>query len=245
MGNKSHVDLFNDGKKDATAGQAVGQEIDKLNAHALKSFSNFLSPSSIADVGGSDDNDVEVNVSKMNVPKKLNSRSLVNDDKVDNSNILLPWADIDKVKSKFANSLVGYFIGKSIAFQLVQNYVTNTWSKFGFEKLMKNDDSIFLFKFANSMGMEQVLDQGPWLIRNTPLILNKWTPSLPLKKDVVTKFPIWVKLLKVPLVAYSEDGLSLIANEIGKPLMLDAYTSTMCGEAWDRINFARALIKVN
>ncbi|GJZ96459.1 hypothetical protein Tco_0668793 [Tanacetum coccineum] len=79
---------------------------------------------------------------------------------------------------------------------------------------MKNDDSIFLFKFANSMGMEQVLDQGPWLIRNTPLILNKWTPSLPLKKDVVTKFPIWVKLLKVPLVAYSEDGLSLIANEI-------------------------------
>ncbi|GJZ02824.1 reverse transcriptase domain-containing protein [Tanacetum coccineum] len=173
----------------------------------------------------------------MNIQKKINFRSLVNDEKVVNSDTVLPQAAIDKVKSKFVNSLVGYFIGKSIAFQLVQNYVTNTWSKFEFEKVMKNDDGIFLFKFADSTGMEQVMDRGPWLIHNTPLIVNKWTPSLPLKKDVVTKVPIWVKLHKVPLVAYSEDGLSLIATQIGKPLMLDAYTRSMCGEAWGRINF--------
>ncbi|GJW36779.1 reverse transcriptase domain-containing protein [Tanacetum coccineum] len=110
---------------------------------------------------------------------------------------------------------------------------------------MKNDDGIFLFKFADSTGMEQVMDWGPWLIRNTPLILNKWTPNLSLKKEVVTKIPIWVKLHKVPQVAYSEDGLSLIATQIGKPLMLDAYTSSMCCEAWGCIHFAHALIKVS
>ncbi|GKD80834.1 reverse transcriptase domain-containing protein [Tanacetum coccineum] len=82
---------------------------------------------------------------------------------------------------------------------------------------MKNDDGIFLFKFANSRGMKQVLD----------------------------RVPIWVKLHKVPLVVYSEDDLSLIATQIGKPLMLDAYTSFMCGEAWGRINFTRALIEVS
>ncbi|GJZ28565.1 reverse transcriptase domain-containing protein [Tanacetum coccineum] len=216
-----------------------------LSTLALKSFNGLLSPTSVADVGGLDANDVEFNGSKTNIPRKINFRSLVNDEKVENSDTVLLRAAIDKVKSKFANSLVGYFIGKSIAFQLVQNYVTNTWSKFGFEKLMKNDDGIFLFKFADSTGMEKVLDPGPWLIRNTPLILNKWTPSLPLKKDVVTKVPIWVKLHKVPLVAYSEDGLSLIATQIGKRLMLDAYTSSMCGEAWGCINFARALIEVS
>nr|GEY01521.1 RNA-directed DNA polymerase, eukaryota, reverse transcriptase zinc-binding domain protein [Tanacetum cinerariifolium] len=31
--------------------------------------------------------------------------------------------------------------------------------------------------------MEQVLEQGPWLIRNIPLILTKWTPNLTLSKD--------------------------------------------------------------
>ncbi|GJU18979.1 eukaryotic aspartyl protease family protein [Tanacetum coccineum] len=110
---------------------------------------------------------------------------------------------------------------------------------------MKNDDGIFLFKFADKSGMEQVLERGPWLIRNTPLILNKWTPSLSLKKDEVTKIPVWVKFHKVSIVAYSEDGLSLIATQIGKPLMLDAFTSSMCVEAWGRINFARALIEIS
>ncbi|GKF94285.1 nucleotide-binding alpha-beta plait domain-containing protein [Tanacetum coccineum] len=110
--------------------------------------------------------------------KKLNFWSFVNEEKVENSDIVLPRDAIDKVKNKYENSLVGYFIGKSLAFPIVQNYVNNTWGKFGLQKLMRNDDGIFLFKFADKRGMEQVLVQGPWLIRNTPLILNKWTPSL-------------------------------------------------------------------
>ncbi|GKC38032.1 nucleotide-binding alpha-beta plait domain-containing protein [Tanacetum coccineum] len=149
--------------------------------------------------------------------KKLNFRSFVNEEKVENSDIVLPWDAIDKVKNKYDNLLVGYFIGKSLAFPI----------------------------FADKRGMEQVLEQGPWLIFSTPLILNKWTPSLPLRKDEVTKVHVWVKLHKVPLVAYSEDGLSLIATQIGKPLMLDAFTSTMCVEAWGRISFARALVEIS
>ncbi|GJX42803.1 nucleotide-binding alpha-beta plait domain-containing protein [Tanacetum coccineum] len=140
---------------------------------------------------------------------------------------VLPRTAMDKVKHKYVNSLVGDFIGKNLAFHVVQNYVTNTWAKFRFEKLMKTDDGVFLFKFAAKMGMDQVLKRGPWIIRNMPLILNKWTPSLSLKKDEVTKIPIWVKMHNVPIVAYS-DGLSLIATQIGKPIMLDAFTCLMC-----------------
>ncbi|GJW19953.1 nucleotide-binding alpha-beta plait domain-containing protein [Tanacetum coccineum] len=163
--------------------------------------------------------------------KKLNFRPFVNEEKVENSDIVLLRDAINKVKNKYENSLVGYFIGKSLAFLIVQNYVNNTCGKFGLQKLMRNDDGIFLFKFADKRGMEQVLEQGPWLIHNTLLVLNKWTPSLPLRKDEVTKVPVLVKLHKVPLVAYSKDGLSLIATQIGKPLMLDAFMSTMCVEA--------------
>ncbi|GKB53528.1 nucleotide-binding alpha-beta plait domain-containing protein [Tanacetum coccineum] len=137
---------------------------------------------------------------------------------VENSDIVLPRNAIDKVKNKYENSLVGYFIGKSLAFPIVQNYVNNTWGKFGLQILMRSDDCIFLFKFADKRGMEQVLERGPWLIRNSINSCNKWTPSLPLRKDEVTKVPVRVKLHKVPLVAYSEGGLSFIATQIGKPL---------------------------
>nr|GEV59415.1 hypothetical protein [Tanacetum cinerariifolium] len=69
-------------------------------------------------------------------------------------------------------------------------------------------------------GMDQVLERGPWLIRNTPLILNKWSPNISLKPDEVSKVPVWVKLYNIHVVAYSEDGLSLIAMQIGKPIII-------------------------
>ncbi|GJX32937.1 hypothetical protein Tco_0242792 [Tanacetum coccineum] len=84
---------------------------------------------------------------------------------------------------------------------------------------MKDEDGFFFFKFASISGVEQVLEQRPWLIRNTPLILQKWTPNMSFTKDKVTKVPVWVKMHRVPTVAYSEDGLSLIGSQIGKLIM--------------------------
>nr|GEX37473.1 hypothetical protein [Tanacetum cinerariifolium] len=100
-------------------------------------------------------------------------------------------------------------------------------------------------KFASKYGMDQVLEKGPWLIRKSPIILNKWAPSVSLKKGEVANVPVWVKMYNVPVLAYSEDGLSLIATQIGKLIMLDAFTSSMCVESWGRISFARALIEVS
>ncbi|GJX79606.1 copia protein [Tanacetum coccineum] len=60
--------------------------------------------------------------------------------------------------------------------------------------------------------MEQVLERGSWMICKSPIILNKWSPSLSLKKGEVTKVPVWVKMHNVPLLAYSDVGLSLIAT---------------------------------
>ncbi|GJU17013.1 retrovirus-related pol polyprotein from transposon TNT 1-94, partial [Tanacetum coccineum] len=176
---------------------------------------------------------------------KVNFRAMVNHEKIDNSDFVLPITAIHAMKHKFENSLVGFFVGKKVAFPLVKNYVTNTWAKFGFEKVMSDDDGVFYFKFASLKGLEQVLEQGPWLIRNIPLMLTKWSPNMSLSKDKVTKVPVWVKLHKVPVVAYSEDGLSLIATQIGNPIMLDAFTSAMCVDAWGRIGYARALIEVS
>ena len=68
---------------------------------------------------------------------KVNFRALVNEDRVDNHDTMLPMAAINKVLSRYDNTLVGYFLVKTIVFSLVQNFVTNSWGKFGFQKLMK------------------------------------------------------------------------------------------------------------
>ncbi|GJS00469.1 zinc knuckle CX2CX4HX4C containing protein [Tanacetum coccineum] len=50
---------------------------------------------------------------------------------------------------------------------------------------------------------------------------------------------------KIVETAFTEDGLSIIASKLGKPIMLDSYTSSICIESWGRSSFARCLIEIN
>ncbi|GJS95704.1 RNA-directed DNA polymerase, eukaryota [Tanacetum coccineum] len=66
-----------------------------------------------------------------------------------------------------------------------------------------------------------------------------------LLKEELTRILIWVKLHDVPIQVFEEDGISLIDTFIGKPVMLDLYTSSMCNDSWGRSSFARCLIEEN
>nr|GEW56557.1 zinc knuckle CX2CX4HX4C [Tanacetum cinerariifolium] len=105
--------------------------------------------------------------------------------------------------------------------------------------------AFFFFKFDLRAGLEAVLEGGPWLIRNSSIILKKWSMDTRLLKEELTRIPIWVKLHDVPLQVFEEDGISLIATFIGKHVMLDSHTSFMCNNSWGRSSFARCLIEVN
>ncbi|GKD33560.1 zinc knuckle CX2CX4HX4C containing protein [Tanacetum coccineum] len=110
---------------------------------------------------------------------------------------------------------------------------------------MMNSKGFFFFKFDSRAGLEVVLEGGPWLICKSPIILKKWSMDTRLLKEELTRIPIWVKLHDVPIQVFEEDGISLIATFIGKPVMLDSYTSSMCNDSWGRSSFARCLIEVN
>ena len=95
-----------------------------------------------------------------------------------------------------------------------------------------NEKGFYFFKFASNQGVVDVIEKGPWIIRSIPIILNKWSPNVSLTKEDLTKVPVWVKLRDVPLAGFNQDGLSAIATKVGKPIMLDSYTSTMCMRSW-------------
>ncbi|GJR00184.1 zinc knuckle CX2CX4HX4C containing protein [Tanacetum coccineum] len=75
------------------------------------------------------------------------------------------------------------------------------------------------------------------------LSFNLWT-SIPSQHPML-ELRVQVKLHDVPIQVFKEDGISLIATFIGKPVMLDSYTSSMCNDSWGRSSFAWCLIEVN
>ncbi|GJR14695.1 zinc knuckle CX2CX4HX4C containing protein [Tanacetum coccineum] len=160
-------------------------------------------------------------------------------------NISIPRKVVENVSTRFEHTLYGYFIGKRMAFSVVEYFARNNWAKHGLKRIRMNNKGFFFFKFDSRAGLEAVLEGGPWMICNSPIILKKWSMDTRLLKEELTCIPIWVKLHDVPIQVFEEDGISLIAMFIDKPIMLDSYTSSMCNDSWGRSSFARCLIEVH
>ncbi|GKD43083.1 hypothetical protein Tco_1267728 [Tanacetum coccineum] len=53
-----------------------------------------------------------------------------------------------------------------VAFLVVDYYVCNDWSKYGLTRVMMNSKGFFYFKFESRKGLEDVLENESWMIRD-------------------------------------------------------------------------------
>jgi len=169
-----------------------------------------------------------LNIGTLN--NKVNFRFLEALDIRQGVDVVLPRESVKLVQDKLAFTLYGYFLGDRVAYPVVENFVQINWKKYGLQKCMMNANGFFFFKFTDHKGMLDVLEGGPWLIRSKPVFLNTWSPTSVLKKEDIKKVAVWVKLHDVPLAAYTDDGLSMLASRIGSPRLLDSFTTSMCSE---------------
>ncbi|GJT93272.1 retrotransposon protein, putative, ty1-copia subclass [Tanacetum coccineum] len=175
--------------------------------------------------------------------KKLNIRTLFTPGG-NGIDVVVPVESIRAISERFANTSNGFFLGKRVAYPIVANYVRNTWGKYGLVHSRFNSSTrLFSFQFSSMDRLDAMLENGPWFIRNNPLILKKWHLDENLLKEDVSTVIVWVKLHGVPVTTFSEDGLSAIATKLGTPLMLDSYTSDMCMQSWGRSRYARVMVE--
>ncbi|GJS40288.1 zinc finger, CCHC-type containing protein [Tanacetum coccineum] len=92
--------------------------------------------------------------------------------------VAISLESVRAISERFADTVYGFFSGKQMVYLLVDHYVKNTCNKYGLVKQMLNSSNgLFLFKFSSKDGMDSMLDNGHWFIRNTPFILKKWNPG--------------------------------------------------------------------
>ncbi|GKA90437.1 beta-caryophyllene synthase, partial [Tanacetum coccineum] len=147
--------------------------------------------------------------------------------------VVVPVESIRAVSERFENTAYAFFLGKRVAYPVVANYVRNIWGEDGIVKSMfSSSTGLFSFQFSSMDGLNPMLENRPWFIRNHLLILKKCNPEVNLLKEDVGTVLVWVKLHGVPIMSFSEDGMSVVATKLGTPLMLDSYTSDMFLQSW-------------
>ncbi|GKA43910.1 zinc knuckle CX2CX4HX4C containing protein [Tanacetum coccineum] len=98
--------------------------------------------------------------------------------------------------------------------------------------------------FHHEKGLNEVVEKGPWMVIYKPLVVQKWDINMSIDKTEPDKLPLWDRLCNLPLEAWSINGISALASRIGKPLIMDAMTASMCKHGTGRIGYARVLVEV-
>ncbi|GJW92459.1 hypothetical protein Tco_0170012 [Tanacetum coccineum] len=91
---------------------------------------------------------------------------------------------VKMVSTRYDNILCGYFIRKRIAFPIVEYYARNNWGKFGLTRIMMNSKGFF-FEFKTIKGLEDVLENRPWMIQIdvADVLKESLTMDVPLIED--------------------------------------------------------------
>nr|GEZ67941.1 hypothetical protein [Tanacetum cinerariifolium] len=142
--------------------------------------------------------------------------------------VVVPVDSIRAISERFAYTTYSFFVGKKVAYPVIANYVRNTSGKYGLiRSTFSSSTRLFSFQFSFMNGLDAMFENGPWFIHDNSLIRKKWHPNENLLKEDVSTVPVRVKLYGVHVMAFSEDGLSAIANKLerqncdGKHRLLD------------------------
>ncbi|GJW53300.1 retrotransposon protein, putative, ty1-copia subclass [Tanacetum coccineum] len=98
--------------------------------------------------------------------------------------------------------------------------------------------------YMDGHGLNAMLENGLWFIRNYPLILKKWNPKVNLLKENVGTVSVWVKLHGVLVMAFSGDGLSAISMKLCTPLMLTLILLICACNPGGRSSYTKVMIEL-
>ncbi|KAL2251386.1 UNVERIFIED_CONTAM: hypothetical protein Sindi_2260900 [Sesamum indicum] len=131
--------------------------------------------------------------------------------------IVRPTLDsIQKGSQRWRSTAVGYFVGKRPYFHHFKEYTKSVWP--ALREVNVTANRFFFFQFKTVIDMEEVIEGGPWLFQGQPIVLQKWEPGMVMRKLKHTQVPIWILLRHLPVELWIEEGLSMVASGVGKPL---------------------------
>lgn len=117
------------------------------------------------------------------------------------------------------------FVGKSPGYRALNNLITTIWKCDA--TLNIHESGWLVYRFKNEDDKFVVLSKGPYLVYGRPLILRPLTEYFDFSCEEMSRVPVWVKFLNLPLKCWSSKCLSKIASVLGKPIQCDKLTSNL------------------
>ena len=131
-------------------------------------------------------------------------------------------------------------LGKKLGFQAMATWIRKGWAKRGEVKVLDLTNEFFLVCFADEGDYKHALFEGPWLVVDHYLLVQRWHPLFKPSDKVVQKLAVWIQIPELPVELYIETFLVRDGAKFGTMLMFDQNTSVH-----SRGKFARICEEIN
>ncbi|KAI9078680.1 hypothetical protein K1719_039360 [Acacia pycnantha] len=111
------------------------------------------------------------------------------------------------------NSLILKVLGASFPTYVIRDCINRMWcSKYPL-KLIPLSNGYYIVSFSNKEDKDYAFQQGPWMIEDHYLIVQRWRPNFnPWKDDLQRCIVAWIQLPNVPFEFYNIESLCRIGN---------------------------------
>ncbi|GJT20249.1 zinc knuckle CX2CX4HX4C containing protein [Tanacetum coccineum] len=224
-------DRNDDDVYDELGDNKINEDVNKLHKNNVNQSNN----KSYADVTG--ENVIDFERKLVVVPTEIDDNGV--------EVVVFDEVMVEEGSKRWEKTVCAYFVGYGMSVNELRYNLRKMWSRYGFKDIMDSNNGVFFIKFNTDDGIEFVVNKGPWLVKNKPLIVQRWDINMCLDKTKPEIIPLWIKLCNVPLEAWTTKGISALASRVGKPIMMDTTTDSMCKMGVGRIGFARVLVEVS
>ncbi|KAI9073491.1 hypothetical protein K1719_044530 [Acacia pycnantha] len=115
----------------------------------------------------------------------------------------LPWM----------NSLIIKVLGASFPTYFICDHINRMWHPKDPLKLIPLSNGYYIVSFSNKEDRDYAFQEGPWMIEDHYLIVQRWCPNFnPWKADLQRNIAAWIRLPDVPLEFYNVESLRRIGN---------------------------------
>ncbi|XP_057745645.1 uncharacterized protein LOC130963559 [Arachis stenosperma] len=122
----------------------------------------------------------------------------------------------------------------------MEKWVTRRWAKQSTINVTDLEENFFLIRFHAQEDYAYALFEGPWMIADHYLLVQRWRPLFFPHEMGIQKVVVWVRIPNLPAELYNRFFLGKLGNSLGTMLKIDGHTSIH-----SRGKFAQIFVEVD
>ncbi|KAL8161267.1 hypothetical protein V2J09_012756 [Rumex salicifolius] len=154
--------------------------------------------------------------------------------------IFLTAEEKERIRKPWKDAIIIKVLDNHLGYMYLRRKLQQKWSPKGPFLMSDIGNDFYVVKFSNQEDLSFVLTQGPWLIGESYLTIQRWRPNFFASEEKLRYVAAWIRIPNLSMEYFDRGVLSMIGKHIGKVLKIDK--TTMIGE---RGRYTRMCVEID